>query len=263
MIAPLLVLVCVLEGFHFFGGRSERLREVYGGAFQIAHPEYRVLVDSTVSVSPVSASTPVAAYELYPRFEGRRVDGAVSANLLGLVSAPDLPETKMSLLVRSFEGGKGVAEPAKAQAREVIAALPDDSFSAAIVELANPLTEDELIAALKVRDIRSDALYLFVSESPGLAGKPVYWRSCAVYQRECESTSPIELFRRWTDELDWTDTLNLRSLGLDLDVLRQAAQQGKIYGLLTYGYSRESLAELIEKPEVRTIKVVETASVGS
>ncbi|MGW4795304.1 hypothetical protein ACWEPC_23115, partial [Nonomuraea sp. NPDC004297] len=72
MIVPALILICALEGVHFLGDRSGRVREVYGGAFQVAHPEYRVLVDSTVRTGPLSTSAQVGAFELHPRSEGRR-----------------------------------------------------------------------------------------------------------------------------------------------------------------------------------------------
>ncbi|MFC5830063.1 hypothetical protein [Nonomuraea insulae] len=258
-----LILICLIEGIHLFGGRTERLREIYGGAFQVAHPEYYVTVDAKVGVGPLSVSAQVGAFELSPDLQGPRVDGTIAENVLGLISAPHLPEAKMSQLLRSFKGGEGVDDMSKSQAREAIADLPQDASITAIVELASPMTEDEINAKLQASGLQSDALYLFVSGSPEVSGIPVYWRPCAVYERECENTSSISLFRRWAAKLDWTDTLNLRALGLDIDVLRQAAHEGKIYGLLTYGYSGQSIAELIEKPEVRTIKVVATSSTRS
>ncbi|MEU1719886.1 hypothetical protein [Nonomuraea sp. NPDC005692] len=124
------------------------------------------------------------------------------------------------------------------------------------MELAAPMTENEVTTTLGVRGLRSDAVFLFLSGSRGAAGKPVYWRSCAVYGTECENTSPIELYRRWAAKLQWTDALSLKSFGLDLFRLRQAAHEGKIYGLVTSGYSKPALAELIAKPGVRTIKIV-------
>ncbi|MEU1390424.1 MULTISPECIES: hypothetical protein [unclassified Nonomuraea] len=52
IVVLLILLACLAEGVHLFGGRTERMREVYGGAFQVAHPEYDVFVDHEVSVGP-------------------------------------------------------------------------------------------------------------------------------------------------------------------------------------------------------------------
>ncbi|GAA3549109.1 hypothetical protein GCM10022419_031810 [Nonomuraea rosea] len=193
----LVLLACLAEGVHLFGGRAERLREIYGGAFQVAHPEFYLVVDKKVGVDPLSIQVSAGVFDVASRRQSRGAEGQIATNVLGTTSASSMPETTMSPMLRSFQGGEGVDEPSRAHAREAIAALDENAFSTAVVELAEPMTEDELTTTLGVRGLQSDAVYLFLSGSPGGAGKPVYWRSCAVYEMECESTSPIELYRRW------------------------------------------------------------------
>ncbi|MGI5291285.1 hypothetical protein ACQEVF_49370 [Nonomuraea polychroma] len=165
----------------------------------------------------------------------------------------------MGELLRSFEGGEGIDETSKSEARQAIEDLPEDTFATAIVELASPMAEEEVNSVLGAPGIQSDALYLFLSRRLEGSEKPIYWRSCAIYESECENTAATQLFQRWVSKLHWTDKLNLKNLGLDIDVLRQVAREGRIYGLLAYGYSEKFLAEIIEKPEVRTVKIVATA----
>ncbi|MEV4368776.1 hypothetical protein AB0J71_17025 [Nonomuraea sp. NPDC049637] len=263
LVVILVLLACLAEGVHLFGGRAERMREVYGGAFQVAHPEYDVIVGHEVGVGPLSMGVTVSSFETRPSLRGRPAHEEIVTDVLGRTSAPAMPEAMMSPLLRSFHGGEGVDEPAKSQARQAIAALGKNDFSTAVVELTAPMTENELTTALDVQGIRLDAVFLFLSRSRGDADKPVYWRSCAVYETECQNTSPIELYRRWAAKLEWTDALNLKSFGLDLRRLRQAAHEGRIYGLVVYGHSKPALTELIGKPGVRTIEIVGSSRIGS
>ncbi|MFI7463693.1 hypothetical protein [Nonomuraea sp. NPDC049646] len=212
IVVILVLLACLTEGVHLFGGRAERMREVYGGAFQTAHPEYQLVVNHEVSVGPLSMRLTAAGFEMHPGLRRRQSGGQIVTDVLGIVSAPAMPETTMSPLLRSFHGG---------------------------------------------------VVHLFLSGSHGDVGKPVYWRSCAVYETECANTSPIELYRRWVAKLQWTDSLNLKPFGIDPGRLRQATHEGRVYGFVTYSHPKPALAELIEKPGVRTIRITASSPMAS
>ncbi|MER7616812.1 hypothetical protein [Nonomuraea wenchangensis] len=256
IIAVLSVTAMLLEGMHLCSGRSDRLREIYGGALQIAHPEYRVTLARETDSGPISTDLQMSAQEVGPSLNARTIFGQVELNVLGLVSAPSLPRTRMNELLASFGGGQGADDFLKSKARREISELPEDKFVSAIVELAEPMTEDDLTSNGQTPGIRSDALYLFLSDKKTNADTPLYWRPCAVYEEECTRTSAVQLFRHWTANLNWADALNLHNFGLDIPELRQTAERGLVYGFLTYGYSGKALAEIVDQPTVRTVRIV-------
>jgi hypothetical protein len=257
-LAILLTLALVagaLESVHLFSDRTKRLREIYGPAFQVAHPEYRIVLGQEAAVSALVTTMPIGAFELRPSLQGRSTYGSIGINVLGIASSPTLPKARINELLSSFEGGHGNDDQAKTQARREIADLPNDAWITAIVELSSPLTESELNSVAPASSMASDAIYPFLSERQGSANIPVYWRPCVISEEQCTSTSAIQLYRRWTSHLSWTDIPNLNSLNLDIGALRRAAKEGRIYGFLTYGYPKIRLAETLEKPGVRTVKI--------
>ncbi|WP_143082682.1 hypothetical protein [Nonomuraea wenchangensis] len=256
VIAVLSVAAFLLEGIHLFSGRSDRLREIYGGALQIAHPEYRVTLARETDSGPISTDLQMSAQEVEPSLGARTIFGQIQMNVLGLVSAPSLPRTRMSELLASFGGGRGTDEILKSKARQEISELPEGKFASAIVELADPMTEDELTSNGQTSGIRSDAVYLFLSGKRPNADLPLYWRPCAVYEEECIRTPAVQLFRHWTANLNWADAVNLHNYDLDISELRQAAERGLVYGFLAYGYSGKALAEIVDQPTVRTVRIV-------
>ncbi len=167
-------------------------------------------------------------------------------------------------MLQSFRGGQGADESEKTQARRELASLPDNSFSTAIIELADPLDERELsrIFADSV-DTRTDTSFLFLSGLQEGMRKPIFWRPCAIYRSaECEQKSSFELYRRWVSRLTWLDSSGLTQLDLDINRLRDAALEGRAYGLLTNGYPKPRLLEMLKIPAVRTIRIVETRAIG-
>ncbi|MEU4234112.1 hypothetical protein AB0F17_58400 [Nonomuraea sp. NPDC026600] len=170
--------------------------------------------------------------------KGRTVLGAIGVNVLGIVSSPSLPKAKLNELLSSFGGGRGEDKHAKAEARREIAKLSDDAWVTAVVELSEPLVESKLNSVVQVSSIGSDAVYPFLSGWKAQANSPIYWRPCAIYAEKCEATPPLQLYRQWVSRLRWLDAPNLKRLNLDIDTLRRAADEGRVYGFLTYGYPK-------------------------
>jgi hypothetical protein len=53
------------------------------------------------------------------------------------------------------------------------------------------------------------------------------------------------------------DQGSLAKLGLDLQHLRHAAAQGQVFGFIANTFSQRQMIDLLSKPEVRTIRIVE------
>lgn len=252
------LLALAVEVVHLAVDRPERFREVYGGAVQIVHPDHWIRV-TDATINPVSTSV----YFWGDKYGGSRdrfLQGSVSVNVFRQLSKSLPPGTGVTDALRLFGGGQGVDDEAKAQARRDLANMSDQAFATAIVELTDSLGEEAFAAAFAdLVDTRTDTSFLFLSDLDSGMGKPIFWRPCAIYSAvECEQTSSLQLYRRWVSQISWLDTLGLAQMGLDVSQLREAAREGHVYGLLTYGYPKSRLIDMLNMAEVRTIRVVET-----
>lgn len=255
------VAILLVELVHFLADGSERFREVYGGAIQVAYPEYYV-DDVDATIGPISTSLEFSADE-YGQLKAGYLHGSISMTALRHLSVSRLPNTKMTSMLQSFRGGQGAEGGVRAQARGQLAGLPDNAFATAIVELSEPLDERTLDTAFAdFVPTKTDAVYLFLSGVEKGMKKPVFWRPCAIYRSDCEKKSSLELYRRWVSRLSWLDAIGFSQLDLDLNRLRETAREGRVYGLLTYGYPKPRLLEMMDMPEVRTIRIVETWTIG-
>ncbi|MEO3804777.1 hypothetical protein [Nonomuraea sp. B1E8] len=252
----------LLEVVHLLADRPEHFEEIYAGAIQSAYPEYFIGQGSRASFNPISTGFEIGSSpygRTKPGETSASLNGSVSVDVTRRVSWPELPPTRMTPLLESFGGGQGMDAAAKNQARSELFDLSDDTFANAIIELASPLSEKQLRNSFAdLVHMQGDSTFLFLSGIEEGMTRPVYWRACAVYKLKCETTSSLELYRRWTSRIAWLDRIGLRQLGLDLDHLQQSAREGRIYGLLTYGYPKPKLLEILNRPEVRTIRIART-----
>ncbi|MEU8356313.1 hypothetical protein AB0C27_09895 [Nonomuraea sp. NPDC048882] len=258
-ITAIVLAILIAEIVHFIADEPQRFREVYRGAVQTAYPEYFIEQSSHARIDPISTEFSMAAL---PYGSGKNdqtphdILGQVSVNVIRRVHTPPLPDTKMTALLRSFNGGNGADETAKARAKNALDDLSENAFANAIIELTTPLSEQQLTNGFAGSfEIQSDAVFLFLSGRAGGMKKPVYWRACAVYAVDCKKRSSVELYRRWVSRITWLDRIGFMQLGLNVDQLQRSAQEGRIYGLLTYGFSKPTLVEILNHPEVRAIRI--------
>ncbi|MEV0145707.1 MULTISPECIES: hypothetical protein [unclassified Nonomuraea] len=256
------VVIVLVEGVHFLADDPEHFAEVYSGAVQMAHPEHW-MGDSGAEIGILSTDLAFTADE-YGSPNAGFLHGSISMNALRILRVEPLPRTKMTGMLQEFRGGGGADDDAKRRGRSELASLPDNVFATAIIELARPLDERQLDTTFPgLLATKGDGMYLFLSGVDKGMTKPVFWRSCAVYRpSECEQKSGLELYRRWVSELRRLDGIGLAQLDLDIDRLREAAREGRVYGMLTYGYPGSRLSEMLDLPAVRTIRIVETRTIG-
>ncbi|MBB2744048.1 UNVERIFIED_ORG: hypothetical protein FHR35_003884 [Microbispora rosea subsp. rosea] len=91
--------------------------------------------------------------------------------------------------------------------------------------------------------------------------KPVFWSAhggCAERGLDDrDEHSATKQFQQWVGLLADDDRHNLRRLGLDLKVLRDAATDGHVYGFVVNWMTKEDLLGLLGKPDVRNVSIVE------
>ncbi|MGN9782019.1 hypothetical protein ACTMTF_11355 [Nonomuraea sp. ZG12] len=255
-------VILSIEVFHFFADEPKRFSEVYAGAVQMAHPEYRMR-PTDVSIGLISTRLEFRG-DGYGRSKIGSLDASVSMNALRYLSKSLPPSTKMTGILHAFSGGQGTNDSAKMQARHKLAELPENTFSTAVIELTEPLDEQKLNLALAgLVDTKTDISFLFLSTTGMGMKKPIFWRPCAVYRVAlCEQASSLELYRRWVSRLSWVDGIGLAQMDLDINRLREAAREGRVYGFLTSGYSQPRLLEILNMPAVRTIRIVDAWTIG-
>jgi hypothetical protein len=225
-------IILSIEIFHFLADEPERFREVYAGAVQMAHPEHR-LIGSGATIGLTSTFLEFSADE-YSGSEIGFLYGSVSMTVPRYLSKSLPPDTKMTEMLQSFKGGQGADNGVKMKARHELTNLSENIFATAIIELTEPLDEQQLDTTFAdLVDTKTETSFLFLSGLETGMKKPIFWRPCAVYGAVvCEGTSSLELYRQWVSRFSWLDGIGLAQLGLNVNRLREAAREGRAYGLL-------------------------------
>ncbi|MGW4643875.1 hypothetical protein ACWEN6_35520 [Sphaerisporangium sp. NPDC004334] len=244
-------------------GAARHVRLVMGNAYQVAYPEYRILLwgSDAYQRTPTSVSLEVEVQQ--HALDNLRSYVTLSQNILGRVTAsPEFPPSRMHPLLAGFRGGQGQDLGVKKAARALVESLGSGVTATVIVEFARPLSENGVVRLVPLRsaDLRS----FFLSPIQKSNRKPVFWRSgwdrCHDRGLDgCDESSAIAQFRQWCSMLEEGDRDDLGKIGLDLDVLRRTAEEGKVYGLVLPGAGRESALQLLSSPLVRTVDIVDLA----
>ncbi|MEV4461069.1 hypothetical protein [Microbispora sp. NPDC049633] len=265
MAGLLVVAICVALGgvavwfVSTSARRAHRMLAVVGNATRVAHPEYRVRLQPPEGM--FSLTLPLSVERQSSGSSSGRQD--VVENPLGdLTVVPSFPSTDLTRYLREFTGGQGPDPAVKKAAEREIGELGDAMWATALVELARPLAEPDLLDEMKPYGFGPQGWdkYFFMSPA-GPGTKPVFWStldSCAERGLDgCDDHSATKQFQQWVGLLTDDDRSNLRRLGLDSDVLREAAADGHVYGFMVNWMTKEDLLGLLAKPAVRDIRVVE------
>lgn len=223
-------------------GIASKMGFTWGNALQVAYPEYKITHRGNADVErelfsssmAVEVDTHVnAAAPLKPRRMLR-----ISQNIFGKVTFPGVGGTAMTPYLLNFNGGTpalaGEKESAVARARKL---LPDGRF-VVLVELAAPTPEGDL----PVRFDDGDQQRYFLSSGQPKSKRPVYWwpgwGGCSTMVIEspiqnCGTRYVLNDYRKWVGQFTDGDRQNLAEIGLDLQQLRAAAEDGKSTDSLT------------------------------
>ncbi|MEU6415200.1 hypothetical protein [Microbispora sp. NPDC046933] len=188
----------------------------------------------------------------------------VVENALGdLTTVPSFPTTDLTGYLRAFAGGRGHEPAAKKAAERQIRGLGQSEWATALMELASPLAERDLVEEMKLYGFgpQDRDKYFFLSPTVPAAAKPVFWSAldgCADRGLAgCDDRAATKQFQQSAGLLTEDDRRKLRRVGLDLDVLRAAASEGRVYGFIVNWMTKDDLLGLLGKPDVRVVHVVE------
>ncbi|MGP3921169.1 hypothetical protein [Nonomuraea sp. 10N515B] len=244
--------------------RLQEFNYVWANALQVANPEYQIWSKGDVDRDLFSISATVEIESHSPATAHGVVDSVaeISENVLGRVGATPVPPNRMTRYLGKFMGGQGGSPEAKGEAVVQARTLKSRELATVIVELAAPLTEDELEAMGDFSMLEWKRFFL--SGSQASTGKPVYWwpgkggcSATRLVDPQCSNQSAVSQFQQWTHNLSDDDQGDLAKLGLDLKVLRDAAAKGRIFGFIANTFSQDQVLDLLSRPEVRTVHIVE------
>ncbi|MET8054604.1 hypothetical protein ABZU75_44235 [Streptosporangium sp. NPDC005286] len=237
---------------------------VWGNAAQVANPEYRVSFGGGAErgLFRTSMTAEIGSHldEITPDRHPGFVE--ISQDLFGNTDRTEFPGSSLTRYLRKFRGGEGVDLSAKKSAEIQVRSLEPEALTTVIVELAAPLAEEDLDKLGFSWDLEFKRFFLSGSQS--MNGKPLYWwpglggcEATIFVDHDCSIKSAVSQFRKWVSVLKDGDSASLANLGLDLRLLREAAARGKVYGFIANLHSRDRALDLLAKPEVRTLHIVE------
>ncbi|MEV0584556.1 hypothetical protein [Nonomuraea sp. NPDC050310] len=247
-------------------GIEENPGYTWGNALQVAYPEYQIYhrgsVDTTEELFSATTAVELDTHMNALTVSGPRQTFYISQSLLGDATFPALPRSHMSSHLKDFKGGLGESSEEKREAMRQAKQLPAAQQVLVLVELTKPLPETALDRILAYRN--SEWKRFFLSGTQTLSEKPLYWwpgwNGCSavvIRSNNCGHRSVTADFREWVSQLSEEDAENLQKIGLDLQQMRTAAEEGLIYGFIDTRSGSRDLMELLERPEIRTVKVLE------
>lgn len=264
----------------FIAFNDERTAQVYGTAARVANPDKRLSHGYRNGGGLLEPT-----YTLWgePRRAGPNegeTEYEIVESLLDGVRAPSLdgPSGSLADAVASVEADLGVdseqvdSELAE-EARKTIDGLPQTLDAVAVVEFANSMTTERLVAFNRRHSLcgGADVSYIYSpynyddsSGEPPLnavvwnrdMGKEHSWTDLT-YQCETEPEAALAEFRRWVGLLDEGDDFS--AFGLNYEWLAGAAKEGVVHGLVVDRWKLSDLRKLLDDPEVRTVRLADVA----
>lgn len=250
LVFSLLVVGTIVSGFvQQRGDRDDRMERVIGTAVQVAHPEYRVNVTGCCEVGLLSMSLPLDVTPMGAVWSDTNAEFyTITQNHLGHLSHPRfLPLTPLSSAIGV------VGHPDhwdKDGTRRLIDRLPEQLTALAAVAFSEPLTPAEWEAF----PVSGHAILLARGEIDDI--RPIGWVDNRAPQGELEGVAG---FQAWVATLRDSDADNLGRLYLDLDELRAAAADGRVYGFVLGSTPLGELRALLDDRRVGMVEPGEVA----
>ncbi|MEW1836341.1 hypothetical protein AB0392_00095 [Nonomuraea angiospora] len=251
---------------------DERMALVYGTAARVANPDKRLpygygdagwLLKTTYTLQGeprrAGPSEGWREYEIVP-------------SLFGTVRAPSLdgPSGSLGGAVSSVVPDTVVDS---GDVRQTIDGLPQTLKAVAVVEFAQPMTSERLVAFNRRHKLcgGADVSYIYApyyydDSSSETALNAVVWnrdmteayiREDFAYQCETEPEAALAGFRKWVGRLDEGDDLS--AFMLDYAWLSGAAKEGLVYGLVVDRWKLADLRKLLDDSEVGTVRLADVA----
>lgn len=231
--------------------KEEDFKELVVSALSVAYPDYEFSPGAIVERIGGGLLVALTAYPV-GAFMDESGEFEVSVKYdrdSGVTHVSPLPATRLSRVLKAV----GVVEAdsrVTRDARELLRHMGKSVEVVAVAELAKPMTEDS-VTEKKSGLVQPGGVLLSPNGGRLPFGASLY---CG---RTCHRKSYVASFREWVATLRPQDKPALRAFGLELDSLRAAAQEGKIYGLVYGGYDPGTLLEISRNPHVKALYVAD------
>ncbi|MGP3957865.1 hypothetical protein ACTWPT_17820 [Nonomuraea sp. 3N208] len=233
--------------------KDERtLTELTLSALSVAHPDYGFSPAPAQEKTADGLSVILTAYPI-----GAFMTGDVGTVPVSVTFDQDsrvkrvspLPETRLGRVLEVLGTSKGSVEVAQ-DTRELLSNIGRSVEVVAVAEFAEPMTE---AAVLRANSGLAQPQRVLLAPGGGQLplGNGLY---CG---RTCDKQSYVASFQEWVSTLRPQDQSALKAFGLDLENLKAASQQGKIYGFVYENYDAETLLEISKNPKVRALYVAD------
>ncbi|MFI6900133.1 hypothetical protein ACIBKY_02670 [Nonomuraea sp. NPDC050394] len=265
LLALTLVLVVAPILVQKSGGRVDRIHDVYGTAFKMYNPSYRIELGECCDTTPWSASLPLTASQLraYGGFYGKaEVPYKITTNLFGGLEHLPLGNEANTAVATALSRVGHKSPIDKDEARRILAELPKGMRVLALVEFNRPATAEQLVAFGKAYDgCPEKIVYEARPGSVPITFGSGLWDRTPVRPESgwChENPSGILAeFRSWDKILQDSDAADLRAFDLTLERVRKAAKDGLAYAYLDQGVPVDRLRKLLEDPRVRAVGLID------
>ncbi|MFI6293064.1 hypothetical protein ACIBEJ_15855 [Nonomuraea sp. NPDC050790] len=266
LVALALVLVVAPIMFQKAGGRADRMENVFGTAFKIYNPAYRIVDEECCEVTPWAMSMTVRASQIraYGGFSGSAaVPYSITQNLFGTLGHLPLGNEGNTTLTTalSMVGHKGPVD--KAKTRELLDGLPKRLRALATVEFTAPLTAEQLVAfGRRYNACPERIVYEARPGSVPITFEAGMWSRSNVMPKSgmCHDVTPtanLAEFRAWDKILQNSDASMLRDFDLTLERVRKAAKDGLAHAYIDTGARIDELRKLLDDPQVRAVRLVD------
>ncbi|MER6515042.1 hypothetical protein ABT158_50140 [Nonomuraea sp. NPDC001636] len=221
-------------------------------AWASSRPDYGLYPGSTVEQRGGEVVVETAVYPLGSSAEGYSRSWIADARIdteSETVRASALPRTRLGHVLEQFGSTSQSSENIK-NTRRLLAQIGASVEVTAVVELAEPMTEESLWGSNPSLPRPQRAL-LSRAEGALPIGNSL---NCG---KPCDAQSYVSVFQKWVSVLQARDRGALAAFDLDLERLKKAAQEGKIYGLIYESYDPRSLLEISKNAQVKALYVAD------
>ena len=266
-----IVIAFAAAGLRSAIGASNKLDRVAAVGWKVTHPNFLVQQSGESNGGWTSTYTLQAA-PLLAQPPGNTTSIRLTENPFGTVSAPFIePKSPSDDVLQAFGRPESMGATVENHERQVLSGLPSAVDVAAVVELAQPMTDAEwqafTLQKYQAYEQLNPAVPVLLNRSNqqfGIADahliKPVYgWGLFYDVHIRASQNAPIAQFRQWVGSLHNSDRSALNQIGAELDGLRAAAKDGHIYGFILDHASVPFLLQLLKDPAVGAVHPYDVA----
>lgn len=256
---------------------NSRFEEVIGPAVEVANPAYKIMLSNRSGGVWFDTTMRVSARARGPRQPATLPDFRVRQDFRGRVDAK--PHTGLFPVTRLSRILEDIGHPSKEQTRADLDRLPEAVIASARVDLARPMTPDELVPlrrALRLCGLGARVLENVRRSGGAVSGTEAVEDQCdetwaktgPVFLEPLPSSGPVRRvswpdsalggLQHWAAKLKPMDDTNLHALGLPSAArIQEVARAGLIYSFVVERATPERLRVILDDPAIRAVVIAD------